>query len=111
MKKYFLFAAVAGMLASCSSESLTGSDPNIEPTQEERVPIQLSVASPSVRATTRGTGTVGGYYGGSSLGIWSEVKGVYDLTQKLAIPKGNYRAIYNISNKPPLTEPFEGVVV
>ena len=63
MKKYFMFVAVAaaGMLASCSSDSLTaGPDPNIEPTQEERVPIQLSVASPSVRANTRGTGTVGG---------------------------------------------------
>ncbi len=63
MKKFFLFAAVAGMLASCSSESLTGSDPNIEPTQEERVPILLGVSSPSVnvsRGTTRGTGTVGG---------------------------------------------------
>ena len=62
MKKYFMFVAVAaaGMLASCSSDSLTaGSDPQIEPTQEERVPIQLGVASPSVRATTRGTGTVG----------------------------------------------------
>lgn len=66
MKKFFLFAAVAGMLASCSSESLTGSDPNIEPTQEERVPIQLAVSSPSVRATTRGTGTVGGVGGGEN---------------------------------------------
>ena len=63
MKKYFMFVAVAaaGMLASCSSDSLTaGPDPKIEPTQEERVPIQLSVSSPSVRANTRGTGTVGG---------------------------------------------------
>jgi len=65
MKKYFLFAAVAGMLVSCSSESLTGSDPNIEPTptQEERVPILLNVSTPSInvsRGTTRGTGTVGG---------------------------------------------------
>jgi hypothetical protein len=62
MKKYFMFVAVAaaGMLASCSSDSLTaGSDPTIEPTQEERVPIQLAVSSPSVRANTRGTGTVG----------------------------------------------------
>jgi hypothetical protein len=69
MKKYFMFVAVAaaGMLASCSSDSLTaGSDPTIEPTQEERVPIQLSVASPSVRATTRGTGTVGGVGGGAN---------------------------------------------
>jgi len=66
MKKYFMFVAVAaaGMLASCSSESLTaGSDPKIEPTQEERVPIQLGVSAPSVNlasGTTRGTGTVGG---------------------------------------------------
>ena len=72
MKKYFMFVAVAaaGMLASCSSESLTaGSDPTIEPTQEERVPIQLSVSSPSVRATTRGTGTVGGV--GTSTNVWA----------------------------------------
>lgn len=74
MKKYFLFAAVAGMLASCSSESLTaGSDPTIEPTptQEERVPILLSVSSPSIdvaRGTTRGTGTVGGV--GTGTNVW-----------------------------------------
>ena len=69
MKKSFMFVAVAaaGMLASCSSDSLTaGPDPNIEPTQEERVPIQLSVSSPSVRANTRGTGTVGGVGGGEN---------------------------------------------
>ena len=66
MKKSFMFVAVAaaGMLASCSSDSLTaGPDPNIEPTQEERVPIQLGVSAPSVNlasGTTRGTGTVGG---------------------------------------------------
>ena len=44
MKKSFMFVAVAaaGMLASCSSESLTGSDPKIEPTtQEDRVPIEI----------------------------------------------------------------------
>ena len=76
MKKYFLFAAVAGMLASCSSESLTaGSDPNIEPTQDERVPILLSVSSPSVkvsRGTTRaiGTGTVGGVGTGDTNNKW-----------------------------------------
>lgn len=71
MKKFFLFAAVAGMLASCSSESLTGSDPNIEPTQEDRVPILLSVSSPSIdvaRGTTRGTGTVGGV--GAGTNVW-----------------------------------------
>ena len=64
MKKYFMFAAVvtAGMLASCSSESLTGSDPEITtPAQEELVPIQIGVANNvSAKATTRGTGTAGG---------------------------------------------------
>jgi len=67
MKKSFMFVAVAaaGMLASCSSESLTSSDPKIEPTQEELVPIEISVASPSARAITRGTGTVGGVEDGS----------------------------------------------
>ena len=66
MKKYFLFAAVAGMLASCSSESLTGSDPKIEPTQEELVPIEISVATPTARVgMTRGTGTVGAVEDGS----------------------------------------------
>lgn len=61
MKKYFLFAAVAGMLASCSSESLTGSDPKIEPTpQEDLVPIEIGVASAQTKGITRGTGTTGG---------------------------------------------------
>lgn len=63
MKKYFMFAAVvtAGMLASCSSESLTGSDPKIEtPDQADLVPIEIGVASSQTTGTTRGTGTVGG---------------------------------------------------
>ena len=62
MKKYLLFAAVAGMLASCSSDSLiSGSDPKIEPTnQEDLVPIEIGVASAQTKATTRGTGTTGG---------------------------------------------------
>ncbi len=73
MKKCFLFAAVAGMLASCSSESLTGSDPNIEPTpQDDRVPIEISVASPEVKATTRSVGTVGDVSGGTN--IWQGEK-------------------------------------
>ena len=77
MKKYFMFAAVAGMLASCSSESLTGSDPKIEPTQEERVPILLSVSSPSIdvaRGTTRGTGTVGGVGTGANQWYGQRIK-------------------------------------
>ena len=63
MKKYFMFAVVvtAGMLASCSSESLTGSDPKIEtPDQADLVPIEIGVASSQTTGTTRGTGTVGG---------------------------------------------------
>ena len=62
MKKSFMFVAVAaaGMLASCSSESLTGSDPKIEPTQEDRVPIEIGVATAQTKAITRGVGTVGG---------------------------------------------------
>ena len=83
MKKYFLFAAVAGMLASCSSESLTGSDPNIEPTpQDDRVPIEISVASPEVKATTRSVGTVGDVAGATN--IWQGEKvNVFMFTKAL----------------------------
>ena len=69
MKKYFKFAvvAVAGMLASCSSESLTGSDPEIKtPDQEELVPIEIGVATNEPKAITRGTGTVGGIDDGTN---------------------------------------------
>ena len=63
----FVAVAAAGMLASCSSDSLTaGPDPKIEPTQDELVPIEISVASPSARAITRGTGTVGGVVNGTT---------------------------------------------
>ena len=75
MKKYFLFAAVVatGMLASCSSDSLiAGPDPNIEPTQEERVPIEIGVASVQTKATTRGIGTVGGTTVGTN--VWKGEK-------------------------------------
>lgn len=68
MKKSFMFVAVAaaGMLASCSSDSLIGSDPKIEPTQEDRVAIEIGVATPMARSgMTRGTGTVGGVEDGS----------------------------------------------
>lgn len=99
MKKFFLFAAVAGMLASCSSESLTGSDPKIEPTQGERVPIQLGVASPSVRATTRGTGTVGGVgtgdnkWYGQRINVFMFVKNSLDLA--LEDPDDDNSKLYN----------------
>jgi len=68
MKKSFMFVAVAaaGMLASCSSDSLIGSDPKIEPTQEDRVAIEIGVATPMARSgMTRGTGTVGAVEDGS----------------------------------------------
>ena len=69
----FVAVAAAGMLASCSSDSLTaGPDPKIEPTQEERVPIELTVASPSIdvaRGETRGIGTVGGV--GDGTNVWT----------------------------------------
>lgn len=83
MKKYFLFAAVAGMLASCSSESLTGSDPNIEPTpQDDRVPIEITVASPEVKGTTRSVGTVGDVAGATN--IWQGEKvNVFMFTKAL----------------------------
>ena len=75
MKKYFLFAAVAGMLASCSSESLTGSDPKIEPTtQEDLVPIEINVANGvSSKAITRGEGTIGGTTDGTNKWFNQEV--------------------------------------
>ena len=75
MKKYFLFAAVAGMLASCSSESLTGSDPKIEPTtQEDLVPIEIGVATNQQKAITRGTGTVGDTDQNLAKNIWKGEK-------------------------------------
>jgi hypothetical protein len=63
----FVAVAAAGMLASCSSDSLTaGPDPKIEPTQEDLVPIEISVATPMARSgMTRGTGTVGGVEDGN----------------------------------------------
>lgn len=79
MKKYFMFAAVvtAGMLASCSSESLTGSDPEIPtPAQEDLVAIQIGVATPQVdlstKAGTRGAGTVGDLTTGTN--VWKGEK-------------------------------------
>jgi len=72
MKKYFLFAAVAGMLASCSSESLTaGSDSKIEqPTQDDRVAIEIGVATTQQKGMTRGTGTTGGTGVAGDENIW-----------------------------------------
>ena len=72
MKKYFLFAAVAGMLASCSSDSLTaGSDSKIEQqTQDDRVAIEIGVATTQQKGMTRGTATTGGTGVAGDENIW-----------------------------------------
>jgi len=92
MKKYFMFAAVAGMLVSCSSESLTGSDPKIEPTQEDRVPIEIGVASAQTKATTRGTGTTGGTGVGDDKNFWcgERVKVMMYQLDADSLPTFNY---------------------
>ncbi len=96
MKKFFLFAAVAGMLASCSSESLTGSDPNIEPTQEERVPIEIGVASVQTKASTRGIGAVGDLVGDAN-NVWKgqTINAFMFDKGKLTIPRDEEGDIYN----------------
>ena len=93
MKKYFLFAAVAGMLASCSSESLTaGSDSKIEqPTQDDRVAIEIGVATTQQKAITRGTGTAGGTGVAGDENIWRGERinvMMYQITNDL--PTFNY---------------------
>jgi len=104
MKKYFKFAVVAaaGMLASCSSDSLiAGSDPNIEPTTEERVPIKINVATPQLTAkgATRGIGTVGDVEGGANVWLKEKVnvfmfnKGTLDLARE--DPEDENTALYN----------------
>ena len=74
MKKSLMFVAVAaaGMLASCSSDSLTaGSDPEIKtPVQDELVPIEIGVATNQIKASTRGTGTAGGTDVDGDENIW-----------------------------------------
>ncbi len=95
MKKFFLFAAVAGMLASCSSESLTGSDPNIEPTQEERVPIEIGVATAQTKASTRGVGTVGGVTGGTNNWQGEKVNVFMFLEGSLTLATDGTNALYN----------------
>ena len=96
MKKFFLFAAVAGMLASCSSESLTGSDPKIEPTQDDRVPIEINVASVQTKASTRGSGAVGDLVGDAN-NVWKGQKiNVFMFDKgKLTIPTDEEGDIYN----------------
>ena len=68
----FVAVAAAGMLASCSSDSLTaGSDPEIKtPVQDELVPIEIGVATNQIKASTRGTGTAGGTDVAGDENIW-----------------------------------------
>ena len=67
----FVAVAAAGMLASCSSDSLTaGSDPTIESGQKDLVPIEIGVATPMARSgMTRGTGTVGAVEDGHGIAV------------------------------------------
>ena len=97
MKKYFLFAAVAGLLASCSSESLTaGSDPKVEPTQDDRVPIEINVASVQTKASTRGSGAVGDLDGDAN-NVWKgqKINAFMFDKNKLTIPQDEEGDIYN----------------
>ena len=99
MKKSFMFVAVAaaGMLASCSSDSLTaGPDPKIEPTQEERVPIEIGVASVQTKASTRGSGAVGDLDGDAN-NVWKgqKINAFMFDKGKLTIPQDEEGDIYN----------------
>jgi len=106
MKKFFLFAAVAGMLASCSSESLTGSDPNIEPSQQDdRVPIKISVASPEVKGTTRSVGTVGDVAAGTNIWKGEKVNVFMFVHNSLTLAKEGNDDLYN---NVALTTPNDG---
>ena len=91
-----MFAAVvtAGMLASCSSESLTGSDPKIEtPDQADLVPIEVGVATNQTKAVTRGTGSAGGTGVGADVNIWRGERVnvmMYQLTPTTLLPTFNF---------------------
>ena len=67
----FVAVAAAGMLASCSSDSLTaGSDPINQEPQEDRVAIEIGVATTQQKGMTRGTGTTGGTADVGDENIW-----------------------------------------
>jgi len=114
MKKSFMFVAVAaaGMLASCSSESLTGSDPKIEtPDQEELVAIQIGVATPQVdlstKAGTRGAGTVGDLSSGTN--IWKGEKVNVYMFEKGTLTLAEDGTGNKLYNNVELTTPKPGV--
>ena len=121
MKKYFMYVAfaAASLLTSCSSESLTAGDDPQNPNSEDRVPIEIGVATIPNAAITRGSGTVGGVENGGAAAnndgtttgtpaanIWKGQKVkvfMYDKgTLNLALDEGNI--IYNNTE---LTTPSE----
>ena len=113
MKKSFMFVAVAaaGMLASCSSDSLTaGPDPKIEPTQEERVPIEIGVASVQTKASTRGSGAVGDLDGDAN-NVWKgqKINAFMFDKGKLTIPQDEEGDIYNNTELTTPTGVFSGI--
>ena len=61
MKKYFFYAAMAvATMASCTSEDDLTVDPvNPTPDAEEKVALNLGVATPAMTVGSRGTGMVG----------------------------------------------------
>lgn len=105
MKKYFIFAAIAaaGLLTSCSSsdDALSANDQLPADPNQDKVEIQLGVAS-SATASTRGTGTVGttddatNRWNGQKINVYMFEKGKLDLAmeQDPADPT-NQIAIYN----------------
>lgn len=70
MKKYFFYAAMAvATMASCTSEDDLTVDPvNPNPDAEDKVALNLGVATPSMTVGSRGTGMVG-YVQGDTTGI------------------------------------------
>ena len=94
----FVAVAAAGMLASCSSDSLTaGPDPKIEPTQEDLVPIEIGVASVQTKASTRGSGAVGDLEGDVVNNVWNgQIINAFMFDKgKLTIPTDEEGDIYN----------------
>ena len=98
MKKYFMYVAfaAAGLLTSCSSESLTAGDDPQNPNSEDRVLIEIGVASPQAEVQTRGLGTVGdlstgtNIWRGEKINVFMFEKGTLTLAED-----GNSNPLYN----------------
>ena len=108
----FVAVAAAGMLASCSSDSLTaGPDPKIEPTQEDLVPIEIGVASVQTKASTRGSGAVGDLEGDVVNNVWNgQIINAFMFDKgKLTIPTDEEGDIYNNTELTTPTGVFSGI--